>query len=69
MREYKSGFIDLIRFVVIELIILFFYLVIGKSLDSLTTIEYVISELAVFGLSRSMAWIPRNTVKPTGVSC
>ena len=27
------------------------------------------SELAVFGLSRSIAWIPRNTVRPTGVSC
>lgn len=34
----------------------------------LTTIEYVISELAVFGLSRSIACIPRNTVTPTGVN-
>ena len=34
----------------------------------LTTIEYVISELAVFGLSRSIACIPRKTVRPTGVN-
>lgn len=27
------------------------------------------SELAVFGLSLSRAWMPRNTVSPTGVNC
>ena len=40
-----------------------------ESNCTLTTIEYVMSEFAVFGLSRSIAWIPRNTVRPTGVNC